>query len=145
MNVQQEVVEQLKENTRRTELLSLINKEKHSLKQLIDSQPQRKKYFKKLEKNHTRFLEDLEKLVNIIREQKIQMQQLKHEIYVLKTKGLPAKVSRKEGSSKQLVKLEEKEETKAWDEFGQYIDVDMDFDEEKELKLEELGSDSRDL
>lgn len=89
LKVQKAIMKELKENTRRTELLSMIKKEKYELEDLIKSQDDRKKYFDKLQKNHQRFMEDLQKLEDIICEQELQIQELKDEILVLKTKGLP--------------------------------------------------------
>lgn len=138
LKVQKAIMKELKENTRRTELLSMIKKEKYELEDLIKSQDDRKKYFDKLQKNHQRFMEDLQKLEDIICEQELQIQELKDEILVLKTKGLPPgqPVSKKPKSPKKKTN-EEKEEIKAWDEFGEYIVV-KDEDLEKEANFEEM-------
>ncbi|CAH1956942.1 unnamed protein product [Acanthoscelides obtectus] len=86
----------IKENTNRLELLQVISHEKKELVNIINAQPKKKEQVEKIEGIQEKYNESLEKLEKFVEEQQKQIQDLKLEIKMLKTKGMPRRERRRD-------------------------------------------------
>nr|XP_023023844.1 centrosomal protein of 290 kDa-like [Leptinotarsa decemlineata] len=131
-----ELAEVIKENTKRLDLLHVMNKEKKELVKIITMQPKRIEQIDKILETHSHYLKEIKKLQKIIEDQCSQLQDLKVEIKMLKTKGLPPKTEIKAEFESTLMKKREVVEkgTKEWIDYDKYIEREDDIFPEKRVQ-----------
>ncbi|ENN71892.1 hypothetical protein YQE_11429, partial [Dendroctonus ponderosae] len=138
---QHNLTKEIKENTKRLELVAVINKEKKDLARFVDTQDKRRERVAYMEAIHCDFTKDLDKLEEIVNDQNQTIQDLKEETRMLKTKGSAQEVRKrsqrmadyeKPRSEKELVK----EEMTRWIDYEDYVS-DVEWDEEEELEEEQ--------
>ncbi|KAJ8927185.1 hypothetical protein NQ314_020461 [Rhamnusium bicolor] len=120
----------IKENTRRLELLRVINREKNDLVEIVTSQPRKREYLNKTEKAYKESLGGIQKLEDLIEDQCRQLCQLKSEIKILKTKGLPPRVPICHLDNK-MKEVAYEEEVGEWADYDEYIDQQYEETEEQ--------------
>ncbi|VEN34308.1 unnamed protein product [Callosobruchus maculatus] len=101
--IQDVLADIIKENTKRLELLQVLSHEKKELVNLVNTQSKKKEHVEKLEGIQEKYNQTLEKLEKFVEEQQKQIQDLKLEIKMLKTKGMPPRERRKE-ELKEIIK-----------------------------------------
>ncbi|XP_066154142.1 cilia- and flagella-associated protein 44 isoform X2 [Euwallacea fornicatus] len=140
---QYELTKEIKDNTRRLELLDVISKEKKSLAKFVDTQDKRREQVEEMEAIHRDFTKDLQKLQEIIEEQNHTLQDLREEIKLLKSKGMAQKVRnrgevRELEHEKQMKKESHEKKEKMFIDYGEYItESDDNLHEEEEEEEEE--------
>ncbi|CAG9858658.1 unnamed protein product [Phyllotreta striolata] len=90
-NAQDALIRCVKENTNRLELLQVINKEKKELVKVISTQPKRREQLEKVFQTTSEYEKDVKKLETILENQNRTLFELKAEIKMLKSKGMPPK------------------------------------------------------
>lgn len=100
----------------------------HEQTEQIRNQPKKEEFINKNQEIHKDFLMDMAKLEDILHQQIKQLQELKSEIKMLKTKGMAPKAS--------VVEVKEEKEHAEWPKYDEYI---MTAEEaEEELFLTEI-------
>ncbi|RZC43160.1 thyroid receptor-interacting protein 11 [Asbolus verrucosus] len=124
VKTQKELTMALRHSTSRQELLSLLTREKTELARAIVLQEKKKTHLQGIEDVARLYKDEIEKLEAILEEQNQQLQEIKDEIKLLKTKGMLLK-------PKEVKKeVEEEEEVKGWD----LKDWDEEVEEEEEKR-----------
>jgi predicted ribosome quality control (RQC) complex YloA/Tae2 family protein len=122
---QKELTYALRHNTSQQELLTFLVKEKVDLAQHLVSQEKKKAHLVGVEDVSRYYSEEIKKLHAVIEEQHRQLQELKDEIKLLKTKGM---LLRPKQLKKETV---EEEEMKVWDHLK---DWEQEAEEEEETQ-----------
>ncbi|XP_056639556.1 cilia- and flagella-associated protein 44 isoform X1 [Diorhabda sublineata] len=132
---QEDLMREIKENTNRLELLQIMNKEKKDLVKLIASQPLRRMRLEKTMQTSSEYDKDIKKLQAIVDNQNRTIFELKADIKMLKTKGMPPK---EQYIEPQILEDVEKsvESIKEWPEIEKYLETTQE-DEEGEEETEE--------
>ncbi|KAG5898601.1 hypothetical protein JTB14_020977 [Gonioctena quinquepunctata] len=117
---QDELTKTIKDNTKRLELINIMNKEKKHLVKILMLQPKRIEQIDKILESHSQHLKEIKKLEDIIEDQCKQLQDLKIEIKMLKTKGKKDEA--------------EEEGKKEWIDYDKYIEAEEDVIPEKPVQ-----------
>ncbi|CAG9822879.1 unnamed protein product [Phaedon cochleariae] len=124
LNAQAELTKTIKDNTKRLELLQVMSKEKNDLVKVINLQPKKKEQIDRILEIHMEYSKEIKKLENIIQDQTSQLQEMKIEMKMLKTKShLP----------KQKIKEEMSVTNKADDNNRDWLDYDKYIDSEEAI------------
>ncbi|KAL1505618.1 hypothetical protein ABEB36_005142 [Hypothenemus hampei] len=137
---QHELAREIKENTRRLELLAVISREKKNIARFIDTQDKRRKRVEHIEMIHEDFTKDLQKLQEITNEQARTIQELKEEIKMLKSKGMVQEIRKRKEKMDEYKEIhpEIKELEKGSIDYEKYIE---EFEDEFEEEIEKSKTD----
>ncbi|XP_030750373.1 cilia- and flagella-associated protein 44 [Sitophilus oryzae] len=137
-----DLAKELKENTKRLELLTVMNKEKKELAKFVDSQQRKKEKLQYIETIHKDFMKDMKKLEEIAADQQRTLQDLREEIKLLKTKGMAQEVLKRKETIKERerttgkpVSKTEEEEIKQWIQYDEYVSEQETEDEEDKEQI----------
>ncbi|XP_050303878.1 cilia- and flagella-associated protein 44 [Anthonomus grandis grandis] len=136
---QYRLAKEIKENTKRLELLAVISKEKKDIARFVDAQDKKRERIEHMETIHKGFVKDLEKLKDITNEQARTILDLNEEIKMLKTKGMAQEVRHHKERVAEYERLRAEEESRAeqeeqarhWVDYDEYVTSDAEEDEEE--------------
>ncbi|XP_060530871.1 cilia- and flagella-associated protein 44 [Cylas formicarius] len=128
---QEELADEIKQNTKRVELIAVINREKEELAKFVRSQQTKREKIESTEAVHKEFLKDLLKLESIVEEQNRTLHELREETKMLKVKGLPPKSTRKkvvyleDKEKHEVEESKEQERPPDWEYFDEFINEEI--------------------
>uniref|UniRef100_A0A6P7GKU4 Cilia- and flagella-associated protein 44-like n=1 Tax=Diabrotica virgifera virgifera TaxID=50390 RepID=A0A6P7GKU4_DIAVI len=130
---QEDLIRTIQGNTNRLELLQIMNREKKDLVKAIASQSKRRDKLESNVKASAQCDKDIKKLESIVEDQNKTIFNLKAEIKMLKTKGMPPKERYVEPKSTEEVELIS-ESMKEWPEIEKYLESTREEPEERTLQ-----------